>query len=1302
MKFAPLTRTIELYDAIKRIRIKLECIIDSGSAVSLITFGNVKDCTISPLTTQLELSGAFGGTDVEMIGEICLYLYVDGVKRPLNFLVIDNSTSLQCIIGWPDIQRLQLNISHEGILTKERRLFGQTKPNRIQLVNKTSGLAVYKIDVANAKPTGAIHLGNGVFESAKSGLIHTNDEVEPTLLNDFTKSAKLQATPTTTVKTTVSEAKNAIMKAWDDGKFQIDTSVTTNQRDRIKNILLEYSSCISVKKNEIGNLPNFIEEFTQQFDSSEPTPCPIYPVNPTKAEFLCEEINKLCELDVLKEVKTRVITSNLLAVPKKDGEWRAVSDLRWVNKHTKPTNLVLSRLDQIANKLMGKNYYVSLDVQKAYWSVKIPDDQKKWYTIQCAKCWKTYAWQRMVMGAKNAATVFSHMIQLHVVGDLHDHVTTYIDDITFSVNTVDEGIKTLEILLKRMSEHGLKIGIGKMQLFSKELDAFGFHFSKSGLEPMNDRISALSNRIMPNTKKDLHSALASLNYFRGFIPNFSANAAPLYALTSEKTEYSQEVVKKYWPQLIELLKNTVKIQCPDYSKPMILSTDASSNGLGAVLSQEDDLGGRRIIGVHSMGLNSSEKLWAIAQKELKGIFEGLVKFEHILLNQPIIIETDNNAIFYLLKLRIGSVEINRRLPAVRFLLYISSFQFEVRHVSGKQPSFLLADFLSRQGYEVGEESKFLMGNTSRQPLLSLKAMKDGKYDVIPVNMVSVSTNDHKKDYVDEVMNVHRLDKSMNELHNLIKLAQEDSKFCQSKKAAPDGSYMITNNILYKTTNFGPMIVCPKFYSGTIIKYIHESQHEGIRRTLEKLTKYRIWIFQKYRNVVAYVQNCKICDPARSGPCLQAKNYTIANPRLPMDILHVDLMNIGPIFVLVTVDSYSKFIMTRVLKEGTSVCIKHAMIEIMTTFGIPHTICQDNGANLNSSIMNQFYKDLGIILSRTTVNNSRANSIAERAILKIQSKTRQFGTENGHLHLNLYLITHKINLEKPKNQKFTPFEIMFNRTSSWILQIPELSKARKFAQDEELKKFYDLSEEIREDMEKLVERKRQNVLKETKKKPVLKKSDHVRIKKFIMKNNKKSFRPFSETIWEVMSVNPHTNTCFLREVTNAEFQPRIRKIHTRFLRKVLKKVSNEDDDLCMVNMDEKRPQTTKIVQDSSKPQMLKQLEKMADEMNAMKNEELKHETGTQNILEHKKKPKNQKILENTKNDQKGETKMKNSADKILEHRENSRNSRIPRNTRIERKMSNHPMTLRTRSIKGINTVHTNHSRKRYGTRRQQQF
>ena len=136
MKYTPLTRSIELYDAIKRIKVKVDCIIDSGSAVSLIIFNKVNGCTISPLNTPLELTGAFGGTNVEMVGETCLYIYIDGVKRPVNFIVVDNCKNIQCIIGWPDIKRLELSLSHEGILTKERRLFGRMGPNTINVLLK--------------------------------------------------------------------------------------------------------------------------------------------------------------------------------------------------------------------------------------------------------------------------------------------------------------------------------------------------------------------------------------------------------------------------------------------------------------------------------------------------------------------------------------------------------------------------------------------------------------------------------------------------------------------------------------------------------------------------------------------------------------------------------------------------------------------------------------------------------------------------------------------------------------------------------------------------------------------------------------------------------------------------------------------------------------------------------------------------------------------------------------------------------------------------------------------------------------
>ena len=148
--------------------------------------------------------------------------------------------------------------------------------------------------------------------------------------------------------------------------------------------------------------------------------------------------------------------------------------------------------------------------------------------------------------------------------------------------------------------------------------------------------------------------------------------------------------------------------------------------------------------------------------------------------------------------------------------------------------------------------------------------------------------------------------------------------------------------------------------------------------------------------------------------------------------------------------------------------------------------------------------------------------------------------------------------------------MFNRSSSWTLQLPELSKSRRFAQDADLKKFYELTEEIRDEMTNIMESKRRTALQMERKKPVLKKNDRVRIKKFITNDNKKAFRPFSETIWRVMSVNPHTNTCFLQEEAADGFQPRIRKIHTRFLRKVSQKAPKMGDDLELVDTNELKP------------------------------------------------------------------------------------------------------------------------------------
>ena len=70
-------------------------------------------------------------------------------------------------------------------------------------------------------------------------------------------------------------------------------------------------------------------------------------------------------------------------VPKKGiDELRVFIDLKTVNKVTKPSNLLLPRINDIMREMSGKKYYLSTDISKAFWSCFVPECQRKWY-IKC-------------------------------------------------------------------------------------------------------------------------------------------------------------------------------------------------------------------------------------------------------------------------------------------------------------------------------------------------------------------------------------------------------------------------------------------------------------------------------------------------------------------------------------------------------------------------------------------------------------------------------------------------------------------------------------------------------------------------------------------------------------------------------------------------------------------------------------------------------------------------------------------------------------------------------------------------------
>ena len=128
---------------------------------------------------------------------------------------------------------------------------------------------------------------------------------------------------------------------------------------------------------------------------------------------------------------------------------------------------------------------------------------------------------------------------------------------------------------------------------------------------------------------------------------------------------------------------------PDFDREFILETDASLRGLGAVLSQVDDLGKTHVIAYASQTLRPSERSmrnYSSAKLELLALKWAVTeKFRDYLLGSKFTVYTDNNPLAYIQTSKLGASQI-------RWLSELALFDFNIIYRSGK--SNQAADTLS--------------------------------------------------------------------------------------------------------------------------------------------------------------------------------------------------------------------------------------------------------------------------------------------------------------------------------------------------------------------------------------------------------------------------------------------------------------------------------------------------------------------------------------------------------------------------------------------------------------------------------
>ena len=171
---------------------------------------------------------------------------------------------------------------------------------------------------------------------------------------------------------------------------------------------------------------------------------------------------------------------------------------------------------------------------------------------------------------------------------------------------------------------GLKLKPSKCDLCRKEIKYLGQVVSNEGVSTDPDKIKSVTEWPQPTTVTEVMSFLGFVSYYRRFIPNFSKVAKPLNKLLQnlEGTLSQKKKIKVHWgPEQQEAFETLQRLctESPilayaDFKAPFILHTDASGDGLGAVLYQVQERK-QRVIAYASWSLTRNERNYPVHKLE---------------------------------------------------------------------------------------------------------------------------------------------------------------------------------------------------------------------------------------------------------------------------------------------------------------------------------------------------------------------------------------------------------------------------------------------------------------------------------------------------------------------------------------------------------------------------------------------------------------------------------------------------------------------------------------------------------------
>lgn len=358
-----------------------------------------------------------------------------------------------------------------------------------------------------------------------------------------------------------------------------------------------------------------------------------------------DEINHLVKLRHLEKIEVSEWATPIVPVIKSDVSVRICGNF----KLTLNPNLVRDRhpiplIDEIFMAMRNGKSFSQVDLEHAYMQIPVEENSRDYLTIITHK--GLYRYTKITEGIASGPGDFQRKIEQCLAGI--DGPIPYLDNIFCTGKTDEEHLEVLNAVFKRLEDSGFKININKCDFFKERLDILGFVIDKDGLHKSKTKVNAMIEAPIPRDKKQLDSFLGLVTYYARFLPERASRLKALYECAKgEKFEWTKECDRAFEWVKRELISPQVLAHF-DPNEEIILSCDASSYGLAAILSHRYSDGTEKPIAYASKIIPEKELNRAIIDKEASAsILFGFKKFYSYIFGKKITLRTDHKPLIFI-------------------------------------------------------------------------------------------------------------------------------------------------------------------------------------------------------------------------------------------------------------------------------------------------------------------------------------------------------------------------------------------------------------------------------------------------------------------------------------------------------------------------------------------------------------------------------------------------------------------------------------------------------------------------------